>query len=115
MKRHYDLLPLVLEQRCTLLRYEQFYSNYDVIFDAFEDALGVDTSDRVALKARYSLTANKDRASKLNSFMQVDSERIHGDHIGGVVPGSWKHILPSELHDQMLDYCRPIAKEWFYE
>lgn len=117
MAQHYAGLEQLKQLPHTVLRYEHFYNDYNQVFSAFEIALDIriDSDDRYRLCHEYSLSANKMRASKLPDFNTYDNDLIHGDHIGSVVPGSWKDTLPEMYHQVMLDYCQPIAEELGYE
>lgn len=99
-----------------LLRYEDFWNNYNVIFDALEKFRGevVPKDVRQRLSVEYSLQANRERASKLKNFLEVDADGIHGDHIGPAIPGSWQSVIPRWGHSFVKEICEPIAKKWGY-
>ena len=116
MAQHYAGLQSLYQLPHTVLRYEKFYNDYEVIYDSIETALGIRIQSIVKadLNIRYSLDSNRVRANKLENFLVHDDELIHGDHIGGVHPGSWKNTLPQELQSPMLDLCQGIAEEHGY-
>ncbi len=117
MKEQYELLlPIVKLKNSVLLWYEDFYDNYDIVFGVMESHLGVvvDHQLRESLKRKYSLEENKRRAAGLSSFNSCGKDKIHGDHIGAVIPNSWSDVLPVYFHDYVLGFCSPICKEWGY-
>jgi hypothetical protein len=116
MAQHYEGLKSLYQMPHTLLKYERFYCYYEIIFLAIEIALNIRIPEglKAELSEKYSLTANKHRADQLDNFLTHDDELIHGDHIGGVHPGSWKETLPKELQAQMINYCQGISEEHGY-
>jgi len=116
MKEHYDALHFVRGYRGKLLRYEEFYNDYDVIFKMIRERLWTNVSRETQdeISAKYSVKENKERADKQKSFRTFDEEKIHGAHIGVIHPGMWR-LLPDWQRDQIEDFCKPIAAEWGYE
>ena len=101
-----------------LLRYEEFYLDYDLAIDALEKFCLVEVSaeKRAAIKEEFSLMANQQRAQKLGCFLDHDPiSRVHGDHIGAVHPGMWKEQLPDWGVQLVIAMCSNLAKEWGYE
>jgi|ETNvirnome_6_100_1030635.scaffolds.fasta_scaffold04441_6 hypothetical protein len=79
-----------------LLRYEDFYNDYDHLFDTLETffAIKIDLPTRRRLEESTSIRANMDRQKKFNTFAEVDPEsNIHGDHITFPDPGSHRLVL----------------------
>ena len=99
-----------------IIRYEHFYNNYPVIFDAVEQASGIKFTALVKKKLtdQFSLEANKVRADAQDSFLTFDEHGIHGDHINGVVPGSWRN-LPVWTHKVIIQKCGELCREWGYD
>lgn len=107
---------LAIGDRYIDLRYEEFYVEYTPIFIWLEKIVGMIPSHIVhKVSHEYSLEANRQRAAQLADFNQCDQSGIHGDHIGGVVPGSWKHILPVEYHDFVVNACKALVEMFDYE
>lgn len=100
-----------------ILRYEAFYDDHSSIYEAVESAFGIQVPEetRTALSARYSVEANRARAAALRDFNEVDEAQIHGDHIGNVVPGYWRRIIPGWVLETIMAECREIAEAWGYE
>lgn len=118
MKTHYNgLRSMVGMENFVLLRYEDFWNNFEVVFLTIERLFGIsiEKKTRDEMGVMFGLEANKKRASTLASFNDIDSDGVHGDHIGLVVPGSWTYELPKDLWMPMVVYCLPIAREWNYE
>lgn len=119
MLDHFAGARNVLNTRnAVLLRYEDFYDNYDKAFDLFEKFFEIEitTSHREILKEKYSLTSNMERAAKMMSFNEFDySSHVHGDHIGAVTPGAWRSQLESWGIALVRGTCTELVKEWGYE
>jgi len=101
-----------------VLQYEEFYLNYDLAIDAFENFLGVEVSAerRETVKEEFSFAANQRRAETMASFLEHDPVTgIHGDHIGATHPGTWKTELPDWGIDLVRTRCSELAKGWGYE
>ena len=97
-----------------LLRYENFYNNYDYLFDKLETffAIEIDLPTRRRLEESTSIRANVARQKKLNTFLEVDPETyIHGDHITFPGPGSHRFVV-SPYDRQWLD--QQLADEILY-
>lgn len=103
--------------RILLLRYEHFVHDRQVIYNSILDALGVAVpqKEQKRINAKFSLEANRARASKMEDFTEIGEFKIHGDHIGPVAPGSWMSSLPKWATQRVIDVCTPIAEEWGYE
>jgi len=115
-RAHFRSLGEMVGQPHVLLRYEEFYCDFDVIFDAIAGALGIEIGPEVRadIGGRYTLERNRERAAKFADFNEFDADGIHGDHIGPVLPGSWMDTVPAWGWDQVEMVCDPIAKEWDY-
>jgi len=100
-----------------LLRYEEFFNHHVTIYNGIKKHFGeqVALHERERIDTKYSLEANRKRALKLKNFNEMDKEGIHGDHIGPVVPGSWREALPKWALLRVSQVCLPIAEEWDYE
>jgi hypothetical protein len=111
------LKDIFVRPHTPILRYEQFYQNYDIIYDLIEDNLKVPVEPfmRKILTDRFNIKANKERADELGNFYDVDQDNIHGDHIGHIMPGYWVDYIPEEYH-KLIDYwSKPLCQEWNYE
>lgn len=119
MRNHFAALGLAREYpRLILLRYEDFIDNYDVIYDAICDRIGTTLSavDRHRIADECGIEANSRRASSADiASADFREYQIHPGHIGAVRPGSWRGVIPQEYHDRVVEFCRPIRKEWGYE
>jgi len=114
MAKHYQALGSLYYLPHTLLHYEDFVTDYNIVYTAIEQYLGGILSPRMKerISNQYNIISNKARSKKLSSFNEVDITGIHGDHISGM---SWQSTLPEELHQPMLDFCQPIAEYHHYE
>ena len=116
-KNFNSLKDILIGPHTPVLRYEEFYCNYDIIYNMIEKEFRIDIPENIRekLNYKYSLEANKNRALALKDFYDIDKDQIHGDHIGHVVPGYWKDYLPEWIIGKVMKVCEPIAKEWGYE
>jgi len=99
-----------------LLRYEDFYNNYDLIFDLIEERLNkiVPMALRDTIKDKFSLDKNRKRCAQ--PVVKGENRfRMGPGHIGTVTPGLWRSIIPPWGYELMAEKCGPVAKEWGYE
>jgi len=102
------------------LKYEKYYNNFDVIFDALENTMDIriDLHMRNMLKEEHSLSANKRFSNQYNGFGQYDNNDLsglHGNHIFTGKPGSWKQLVHENAHQHMNDIFATHLKAWKYE
>jgi len=111
------LNELLNESRHVILRYEQFYNSYSLIYDMIRNTFDevVCSSDRERINNKFSLDRNKERAKMLKNFNEVGIDQIHGDHIDYVDPGCWIKYLPEWSLNRVKEVCKPLCKEWNYE
>jgi hypothetical protein len=117
---HFDAVKALMcraSVRILLLRYEHFVHDRRVIYNSILGALGVAVpgDEQARINAKFSIEANRARASAMADFNEVGEYNIHGDHIGPVEPGSWATSLPKWATQRVIDVCAPIAEEWGYE
>ena len=91
-----------INDRIIILRYENFYNNYDVIFDKILEGvnrvnalqLTLEESDRENIKNEWSIESVKKIQHQYENFGQWDrSTNIHGLHIGTAEVGTWTQFL----------------------
>lgn len=111
MKWMFESVAKIKKGPYTILRYENFYNNYNVIYDLLEQQFYVKV-DRKFLNECFSLEANKKRAAEIKNFNSFDTHKIHGDHIGLVIPGSYKQHQFNLLIER---WCEQLCKEFNYE
>ncbi|SFU72465.1 hypothetical protein SAMN05216480_11662 [Pustulibacterium marinum] len=79
-----DLKNIFLRDDILKLKYEDFYGNYDYIFDSFEDFFGnsISKEKRNIIKSKYSIEAVIDKTKGFKNFSEFDKEtNLHGNHI----------------------------------
>jgi len=111
-----QLKVLVDKYSGVILRYEDFFYDFNVIYDMVEDKLGVEVpaEKRKQLNKQYSFESSRKRNLELNpDGKRVD--RMEVTHIAVGVPGTWKGFIPFWGYDCMKKYLNPICKEWGYE
>lgn len=113
---HFGKVRRILEGPHLLLRYEQFFRDWNILWDALFRTFYVHVSlpERERIEQKFSLQANRERASQLNNFNEVGEYHIHGDHVGPVTPGSWVSALPRWAVGRVREFCRPLCEEWNY-
>lgn len=96
-----------------ILRYEDFFENYDVVFDALQKffAVTIDATQRKDLKAKYNIEEMLKTAHKYRDFSQYDQETfIHGKHISSTKGKSTYKSVLSAAQISMISTQIPIAK-----
>ena len=98
-----------------ILRYEDFWNNYGIIFDAIDAANSIttETSVRESLSVLHSVEANRLIAESLDD--QHDPQtHIHRRHIGGVVPGMWRQLFSADQQALATQILLAIVRHWNY-
>ena len=113
MKTQYKNVPKMMNGLYMLFRYEDFYDNFNVIYNRIKEVLNISVPSKVIKRIEIvcSLKTNRKRAAKLKNFNQVDADGIHGDHIGAVIPGYWARALPKWAHKRTMEGGQPIAAD----
>lgn len=114
---YYTGLRSVLIGPNVLLKYEDFYQDYDIIYDALEEGFDIEIPEdfRKEMTTKFNMQKNKERADKLKSFSEIGEWEIHGDHIGHIHPGYWNEYITGWLGCIVEDYCKRFCKEFGYE
>jgi ribosome-associated translation inhibitor RaiA len=107
------------QKHILLLKYEDFYNNFDVIFDKLEKYMKViiTNESRNLLKKKYSRKSVKQFQSQYNGFSQYDKvTHIHGNHISKFNGETeyYKQILSDDLQqylEQKLNKYIQLYKE----
>ena len=78
-----------------VLRYEQFWNDYDYIFSEFEKFFDITISEEIKteIKNTTSQNSNKVAQEKLKGFRRMNSSQIHGGHIFLAEPGYSNKVL----------------------
>lgn len=98
-----------------ILQYEEFFNNYDYIFDKFESffefTLPVKTKDLIA--AETNLAVNEKIQDRLKDFdSHCEESQIHGKHILSGEPDFYKNIISSENYSRLHDLLWENADGW---
>ena len=114
MRKHFHALAAFQDyQRLVVLRYEDFFGNYECIYNALEGMTGrpVYGRQREAITRDCGLAANRERSQKPADFQRY---QIHPGHVGAAVPGTWRDVIPEQFHTQTLEFCEDICEAWGY-
>jgi len=101
--------------RKLILQYEEFFNNYDYIFDKFESffelTIPVETKDSIV--ADTNLGANKKIQDKFKDFdSHCEESQIHGKHILSGEPDFYKSIISGENYSRLHDLLWENADGW---
>jgi len=103
--------------KMVILRYEDFFNNFEVIFNIIEEK----TSEIIPFRRREDII--KDCSFKTNLKRSITDIRgkeykqtkINPGHVGVGIPGTWKTVIPRWGYSIMKKWCDPLCKEWKYE
>ena len=112
-----NLKEILIGPHAPVLRYENFYNDYNIIFKMIKEYFNVEIPIEIQfqISCKFSVIENKKRADALKDFNEVDEYQIHGDHLGHITPGYWKYYFPEKYILCVKNECNLIAKEWNYE
>ncbi len=106
-----DFARLATHRRCLYLRYEEFFENYDLIFDAFEGFFGISipVARRAEITSRYNLESAEAIAARQGTFAKSDKvTKIHGNHISA---NRGRPLYHQEFFTrEQLDLLKPMCK-----
>jgi len=100
------------------LKYEDFYKDTNVVFEAIEKYFQIEISDgeRRSISDEYTINKNKERAKAFKHFGEYDylGTEIHGDHIFKGAVGGWKEVIPADLHNIVNERLKNVLELWGY-
>jgi len=102
-----------------ITKFEDFYNNFNYIFDCLNDIFSVKImiEKRKSLQEKYSIENVMKKVSKLNNFSETDEHNMfHGQHISEYKgqPGKWTQYVPLELHSYFTNSVMIYLKKWKY-
>lgn len=115
-----DLLIIFDNQNILKLKYEDFYYNYNLIFDSAESFLNtkINPDVREKVSKKYNLQAAIKITEKYEDFSQYDSvNHLHGRHISNTKgsPNSYIEFFTEEqlkyIKDELHDYILKFGYE----
>lgn len=74
----------LLKKNILLLQYEEFFDNYEVIYNKLENFLNIniDKNKKIELSKKYHITNVKKMTNKYKTFKEYDkTTHLHGKHI----------------------------------
>jgi len=133
----FEAVSTMAKDRILMLRYEDFYGNYDHIFDKFEsffnsesyseilkhhdhhNGLQISPDMRKRLKLKFSFENNFKKTEAHKNFRSWDTNTksglsLHGDHMNSGVLEEWRG-LPNDLSSYMTEILYPYLQRWGYE
>lgn len=108
-----DLFIVNKPNNFLLLKYEEFYNDYDNIFDKIEKYMDIliDEDFRDFLKKKYSRKSVKEFQSQYSGFSQYDKiTHIHGNHISQY--NGETEYYKEILDEKTLKYLEKILKKY---
>lgn len=98
--QQFHALDRWMTHRPIVLRYHEFARQPQSMFDSINHATGrmITPANIDAFMEKYGLEANRQRASLMQTFSQVDADNIHGRHIDTAGIGDWPKRLPEWSH-----------------
>jgi hypothetical protein len=106
------------KDQMSMLKYEDFYSNHDCLYDFLEEhfQLSISVELRQELSEKYGMEANRKRAAKLKNFRSWDNDSgIHGAHVYTGEVGSWKKMIKESHHAMINDGLQSYLEKWGYQ
>ena len=101
------------------LRYENFYNNYDWLYDQLQEffQITINSDVRDDITKKFNLKVNKKVSDNYGKeFNDWDHyTRLHHRHIYKGTPGLWKDIIPIEYHELMNIRLKESLEEWGYK
>lgn len=115
----WDLLEVKNKSNALIMKYENFYQDWDYIFSKIEGFLQIKISDNLKKECidNFSIEQVEKKSKALGSFSNYDkNDFIHGKHISeykGKV-GHGEEYLPAELVEKIYTKFKVIFDEFGY-
>jgi hypothetical protein len=100
-----------------MLKYEDFSTNFEFIFESLEGFFGTKFSEEVKQNAvkNCSFDAHKKIADKMGHWNNWDRKTmIHGNHLYSNKPDAWKDFLTEEDFKYLTKSLEKDLKKWGY-
>ena len=98
-----------------VLKYEDFFNNYDFIFDQFEKFFKapIATSTKDLIVRDTNLSANQNRQRKFENFnSHCKDSLIHGKHILSGEPNFYKNYIDPEMYNRLHNMLWEKNEDW---
>lgn len=103
----------------TLLKYEDFTNNYNIIFDAIEKKLNksITQENRKVISEKFSFDSNMKIAKKFKFFHKDwdKKTKIHGKHLHKGEVGGWLNTIPKNLQGYYSSKFTKYIKKYGYK
>ncbi len=112
-----DLLKIRGARNILFLRYENFFQNFDFIFNEIELFFDIDIDDRDKMVRKYSLASVKELTRQYENFSDFDPEtHWHGKHISPNEgqPGYYLDFFDKKQINFMKNFFQEILVTFHY-
>jgi len=114
-----DFFNIIDNDKILKLKYENFYNNYNYIYDKFETyfKIKIDSGQRIVLNKKYKIDNIKKLVQEYKSFFKFDgSTHWHGNHISphNGAPNSYDKLFNNEQIEFMKKGIGNLIKKLDY-
>ena len=110
-----EYLKVAYSGKLLALKYEDFFNNYDFIFDQFERffEISIETSVKDSIMYDTNLSANEKRQEKFQDFdTHCEDSLIHGKHILSGEPNFYKNHIDPEMYNRLHNMLWEKNEDW---
>ena len=110
-----EYLKAAYSGKLLTLKYEDFFNNYDFIFDQFEKffEISIATSIKDSIAHDTNLSANQNRQRKFENFnSHCKDSLIHGKHILSGEPNFYKNYIDPEMYNRLHNMLWEKNEDW---
>ena len=96
--------------KMVILRYEDFYKDFGVIYAMLREKLDVTVPKKLRrfIANDCSFEANLKRSCKRVKGKEYQRTKINVAHCGIGTPGAWRTVVPKWGHEVMRKWCDPL-------
>ena len=109
----WEVLNIKNNKNVLMLKYEDFFNNFDVIFDKVEIFFKkkIDIEKRNLIKKNYNIESVEQISNKMKSYKEIDFKTLfHGDHIND--NKGKPHYYKKFLKEEEIIYLENIYKKF---
>ena len=109
------LVDIMDRHEVVILRYEEFFNNFNVVYDMLLSRLNISVSSKLRKQIDEECSLEANRRRSYSKRTEWETTRIGSCHVGIGTPGMWKLFIPLWGYDLIQKWCDPLCKEWDYE